>query len=97
MSMANGYIENASLGGYENEANDLFADMKAEFFEMMDKAVDSHIHNAIRSAIEADGNKHALAIIDLLAEYGIYGRTALDFVNKLQKLEKKFGKKESKE
>lgn len=84
---------NNYLDDIRNSEDQAIEEIKAFFFKAMDQAVDSHIHNAIRSAIEADGNKHALAIIDLLAEYGIYGRTALDFVNKLQELEKKFGSK----
>ena len=88
------------MGVFPNNENrsmdDMVNDMREDFFEQMSEIIDSQIHASIRSMVKEDGNEMALAVLDLLAEYGIYGTKALEFTNKLMVINKKFdGKQES--
>lgn len=60
--------------------------------EMLEQTVDACIDNQIRDYLEKDGDEFNLAVFDLLKEYGLNGRKAIEFIYKFSALSKMYGK-----
>ena len=59
----------------------------------LEQTVDAAINASVREELEKKGDEYTMAIMDLLAEYGISGRKAIEFAYKLDNLSKLYGNK----
>ena len=62
-----------------------------DVLSFLEQTVDAAINASVREELEKKGDEHSIALIDLLAEYGISGRRAIEFAYKLSNLEKLYG------
>lgn len=71
--------------------------LQLDVLEMLEQSVDASINAQIRGELEKKGDEYAIAMMDLLAEYGISGRKALEFIYKFDTLSKMYGNKKTDE
>lgn len=63
-----------------------------DILEMLEQCVDAAINTQIREELEKKGDENTIALMGLLAEYGISGLKAIEFAYKLAALDKMYGK-----
>lgn len=61
--------------------------------ELVEQSLDASIQSNIRKSLEENGDEYGLAVVDLLAEFGISGRKAIELSNRMDVLMKIYGKK----
>lgn len=66
--------------------------IKIDVMELLEQTVDAKLDVMIKNELEKDDNaEYLIAIYDLLCEYGLHGRKAMEFLYKFQTLSELMG------
>lgn len=69
-------------------------EVKIDVMELLEQTVDAKLDVMVKDELEKEDNaEYLIAVYDLLCEYGLHGRKALEFLYKFQTLSELMGGK----
>lgn len=67
-------------------------EIKIDIMELLEQTVDAKLDVMVKDELEKEDNaEYLIAVYDLLCEYGLHGRKAMEFLYKFQTLSELMG------